>query len=158
VLMESTTPDRAVAASRRLQPASRIDTQRAWSPASAVAASRQKPEFAYLCRASDTLDRALPIGYYIANVFKTSDDQDVVERRWREFLVATYPYKFANNRHASAQCIRLIDPAVDLNALKKPDVSGNAEIVETRWHYTLGPPPSPVSVPLPPTPPARDTR
>jgi hypothetical protein len=142
VLIGSTTAARAVAASRRDGPAVRIVTEPGLSPAESIAASQQEPEIAYLCRASDTPDRALPIGYYIADVFKTSDSQALVERRWHEFLVATYPYRFANNSHATAQCNRLTDPAADLNAREKLEgelKSENAEIVETRWHYTLGP-------------------
>jgi len=146
VLIGNTTVARAVAANPSHRPAARIGTEPGWSPAESIAASEQEPEIAYLCRASDTLDRALPISYYIADVFKTSDSRALVERRWHEFLVATYPYRFANNPHATAQCNRLTDPAADLNAREKLEgelKSENAEIVETRWHYTLGPPPKP---------------
>jgi hypothetical protein len=162
VLIGSPTAARAVAANPRHRPAARIGTEPGLSPAQSIAASRQQPEIAYLCRASDTPDRALPFSYYIADVFKTSDSQALVERRWHEFLVATYPYKFANNRHANAQCTRLTDPAADRNARKKLEgeieVPENAEIVETRWHYTLGPPPSPASLPAASTLPSRDTQ
>jgi hypothetical protein len=132
VLMGSVTAARAVAAGRRYLAAARIGTESGLFPLEAIAASPREPEFAYLCRASDAPDRPLPISYYLADVFKTSDSQALVERRWNEFLVATYPYKFANNRHPNASCTRLTDPASD----RVPD---NAEIIETRWHYTLGP-------------------
>ena len=89
------------------------------SPAESIAASQQEPEIAYLCRASDTPDRTLTNSYYVAVVFETSDSQALVERRWHEFLVATYPYRFANNPHATAQCNRLTDPAADLSAREK---------------------------------------
>ena len=162
VLMGSATADRAVPANPRYRPATFIGTEPGLSPAQFIAASPQEPEFAYLCRASETPNRPLPISYFIADVFKTSDSQAVVERHWLEFLVATYPYKFANNRHANAQCTRLTDPAADRNARKKLEgeieVPENAEIVETRWHYTLGPPPSPASLPAASTLPSRDTQ
>ena len=105
------------------------------SPAKSIAASQQEPEIAYLCRVSDTPDRALPNSYYVAVVFKTSDSQALVERRWHEFLVATYPYRFANNPHVTAQCNRLTDPAADLSAREKLEwelKSENAGIVEPR--------------------------
>jgi hypothetical protein len=89
------------------------------SPAESIAASQQEPEIAYLCRVSDTPDPALPNSYYVPVVFETSDSQAVVERRWHEFLVATYPYRFANNPHATGQCNRLTDPAADLSAREK---------------------------------------
>ena len=155
VLMGSPTAARAVAASRRYGPSARMGTEPGWSAAESMTASQQEPEFTYLCRASDTLDRALPISYYIADVFKTSDSQALVERRWLDFLVATYPYKFANNRHPSAQCTRLTDP-VTSKLEGESGVPGNAEIVETRWHYTLGP--TPASLPAASTLPSRDRR
>ena len=156
VLMGSPTVAKAVAVSRPYRSAVSIGPQPSLSPATSIAASRPEPKFAYLCRASDTPDRALPLTYYIAEVFKTSDSQALVERRWQEYVVAVYPYKFANNRHAIAQCTRLTDPAIDLNARKRSDIPENAEIVETRWHYTLGPPPAPASLPAPSTLPSRD--
>jgi hypothetical protein len=161
VLIRSTTVSRAVAANPRHPPAARIGTESGLSPAKSIAASQQEPEIAYLCRASDTPDRALPISYYIADVFKTSDSQALVERRWHEFLVATYPYRFANNPHATTQCNRLTDPAADLSAREKLEgelKSENAGIVETRWHYTLGPPPPPASLSAASTLPSRDTQ
>jgi hypothetical protein len=161
VLIRSTTAARSVAANPRDRPAACIGTEPGLSPAKSIAASQQEPEIAYLCRASDTPDRALPISYYIADVFKTSDSQALVERRWHEFLVATYPYRFANNPHATAQCNRLTDPAADLSAREKLEgelKSENAGIVETRWHYTLGPPPPPASLPAASTLPSRDTQ
>jgi hypothetical protein len=160
VLIRSTTAARSVAANPRDRPAARIGTEPGLSPAKSIAASQQEPEIAYLCRASDTPDRALPLSYYIADVFKTSDSQALVERRWHEFLVATYPYRFANNPHATAQCNRLTDTADDLSAREKLEgelKSENAGIVETRWHYTLGPPPPPASLPAASTLPSRDT-
>ncbi len=113
VLISSPTAARAVAANPRHGPAALIGTEPGLSPAESIAASQQEPEISYLCRAGDTPDRALPT-YYVAVVFKTSDSQDLVERRWHEFLVATYPHRFANNPHATAQCNRLTDPAADL--------------------------------------------
>jgi hypothetical protein len=135
VLIGSTTAARAVAANPRHRPAARIGTEPGLSPAESIAASQQEPEIAYLCRASDTPDPALPNSYYVAVVFETSDSQALVERRWHEFLVATYPYRFANNPHATAQCNRLTDPAADLSAREKLEgelKSENAGIVETR--------------------------
>ena len=119
VLIGSTTAARAVAANPRHRPAARIGTEPGLSPAESIAASQQEPEIAYLCRASDTPDRTLPNSYYVAVVFETSDSQALVERRWHEFLVATYPYRFANNPHATAPCNRLTDPAADLSAREK---------------------------------------
>ena len=160
VLISSTTAARAVAANPRNRPAARIGTEPGLSPAKSIAASQQEPEIAYLCRASDTPDRALP-SYYVAVVFKTSDSQALVERRWHEFLVATYPHRFANNPYATGQCNRLTDPAADLSAremLEGELKSENAGIVETRLHYTLGPPPPPASLPRASTLPSRDTQ
>jgi len=127
VLIGSTTAARAVAANPSHRPAARIGTEPGLSPAKSIAASQQEPEIAYLCRASDTPDRALP-SYYVAVVFKTSDSQALVERRWHEFLVATYPHWFANNPHATAQCNRLTDPAADLSAREK--LEGEFEVRE----------------------------
>ena len=135
VLIRGTTAARAVAANPRNRPAARIGTEPGLSPAKSIAASQQRPEIAYLCRASDTPDRSLPNSYYVAIVFKTSDSQALIERRWHEFLVATYPYRFANNPHATGQCNRLTDPAADLSAREKLEgelKSENAGIVETR--------------------------
>jgi hypothetical protein len=134
VLIGSPTAARAVAANPR--PAARIGTEPGMSPAESITTSRQEPEIAYLCRASDTPNRTLP-NYYVAVVFETSDSQALVERRWHEFLVATYPYRFANNTRATAQCNPLTDPAADLSAremLEGELKSENAGIVETRWH------------------------
>jgi hypothetical protein len=115
VLIRGTTAARAVAANPRNRSAAGIDTEPGLSPAKSIAASQQEPEIAYLCRASDTPDRSLFNSYYVAIVFKTSDSQALVERRWHEFLVATYPNRFANNPHATGQCNRLTDPAADLS-------------------------------------------
>jgi hypothetical protein len=128
VLIGSTTAARAVAANPSHRPAARIGTEPGLSPAKSIAASQQEPEIAYLCRASDTPDPALPNSYYVAVVFKTSDSQALVERRWHEFLVATYPYRFANNPHTTAQCNRLTDPAADLSAREK--LEGEFEVRE----------------------------
>ena len=107
----------------------------------------QQPRIAYLCRATDATDRAVPISYYVADVFETSDNASLVERRWRQYLVATYPYRFARNPNATAQCTRMTDVAFDRNKLEEQLKSQNAEIVETRWHYTLGPPPPATAAP-----------
>ena len=58
VLIRGTTAARAVAANPRHRPAARIGTEPGLSPAESIAASQQEPEIAYLCRASDTPDRA----------------------------------------------------------------------------------------------------
>ena len=128
VLIGSTTAARAVAANPSHRPAARSGTEPGLSPAKSIAASQQEPEIAYLCRASDTPDRTLPNSYYVAVVFETSDSQALVERRWHEFLVATYPHWFANNPHATAQCNRLTDPAADLSAREK--LEGEFEVRE----------------------------
>ena len=145
VLIRGTTPARADTASPRHTTAARMVTDPGLSPAASIAASLQEPGTAYLCSASDTPDRDLPTFYYIADLIRVSDSQALVERRWHEFLVATYPYRFADNPHAAAQCSRLADPATTLNAREKLEgklKSENAEVVETRWYYTLGPTPS----------------
>jgi hypothetical protein len=144
VLAGSQTPVREVAASRHYRPAAAgIGTELGVSPVESVAAFAQEPEFAYLCRANEAPDRTLPISYYIADVFKTSDSQAIVERRWYDFLIATYPYKFANNRRVVAQCTRITNTA----AARDVEAPGTAAIVQTRWHYTLGFPPSPAYLP-----------
>lgn len=103
----------------------------------------------YLCSAKDIPDRTLPSSYYIADVFETSDDKSFVERRWRDYLAETYPYRFAkNNPRAIVQCTRLSDLAAERSArrqLERDSRSDNAEIVQTRWRYTLGPPPGTTS-------------
>ena len=161
VLIRGTTPARADTASPRHTPAARMVTDPGLSPAASIAASLQEPGTAYLCSASDMPDRDLPTFYYIADVFRISDSQALVERRWHEFLVATYPYRFADNPHATAQCSRLADPATALNAREKLEgklKSENAEVIETRWYYTLGPPPSRASLPAASTLPSRQTQ
>jgi hypothetical protein len=161
VLIRGTTPARADTASPRHTPAARMVTDPGLSPAASIAASLQEPGTAYLCSASDTPDRDFPTFYYIADVFRISDSQALVERRWHEFLVATYPYRFADNPHATAQCNRMADPAAALKAREKLEgklKSENAEVVETRWYYTLGPPPSRASLPGASTLPSRQTQ
>ena len=112
--------------------------------------SDPEPNTSYLCHASDVPDRELPLAYYIADVFETSDSRTLVEKRWHDFLVAFYPYRFANNPHATAQCNRLNDPASDLNAtLDQKLKTENAQVIQTKWHYTLGPPPAPAPWPAP---------
>ncbi len=145
VLIAGTTPARADTASPRHAPAAGIVTDPGVSPAASIAASQQEPGTAYLCSASDRPDRDLPTFYYVADVFRVSDSQALVERQWHEFLVATYPYRFADNPHATAQCSRMADPATALNVREKLEgklKSENAEVIQTRWYYTLGPPPS----------------
>ncbi|HEY4380362.1 MAG TPA: hypothetical protein VGN01_08445 [Acidobacteriaceae bacterium] len=164
VLMGSSTDVRVVAANRRYGygPAANVATAFDVSGASSPAASREEDEFAYLCRASDSPDRTSPISYYVANVFETSDSKAVVERRWIEFLLATYPYRFANSRRVTADCARLTDLLSDRDAQRKLDREAagpeNAKIVQTRWHYTLGPPPLPASLPETSTLPSRDAQ
>jgi hypothetical protein len=101
---------------------------------------RQASGISYLCRASESSERT-PNSYYVADVLRTSDSPAVVERSWHAYLLATYPYRFANNPHASFQCARL-DDAAALSRLQGEMNAGNAEIVRTRWRYTLGPPPA----------------
>jgi hypothetical protein len=102
VLIRGTTPARAHTASPRYTPEARMVTDPGLSPAASTAGA------AYLCSASDT-PGDLPTFYYIAHGFRISDSQALVERRWHEFLVATYPYRFADNHHMTAQCNRLTD-------------------------------------------------
>ena len=159
VLIRGTTPARADTASPRHTPAARMVTDPGLSPAS-IAASLQEPGTAYLCSASVT-PGDLPPFYYIADVIRISDSQALVERRWHEFLVETYPYRFADNPHATAQCNRLADPAAALNAREKLEGklnSENAVVVETRWYYTLGPLPSRASLPAASTLPSRQNQ
>lgn len=108
VLTRDTTPARAHTASPRYTPEARMVTDPGLSPAASIAASLQEPGTAYLCTASDT-PGDLPTFYYIADVSRISDSQALVERRWHDFLVATYPYRFADNPHTTAQCNRLAD-------------------------------------------------
>ena len=150
VLLKGTTPAGADTASRRHTPAAPTVTDPGL-PGASIAPSLQEPGTAYLCSASDTPDRDLPTFYYITDVFRTSDSQALVERRWHEFLVATYPYRFADNPHATAQCNHLADPAAALNARA-------TVVVETRWYYTLGPPPSRTSLPAASTLASRQTQ
>ena len=169
LLVGTATAAHALPANPRPRRSARIDTSPVAPPAESLAAPQPKPGIAYLCRASDTSDRAVPTAYYVADVFRTSDNPTLVERRWHEFLVATYPYRFANNPHATIQCTRLNDPA-DRDARKKLEgelKSENAEIIETRWHYRLGPPPVPTRMPAtstvtspkaPPVPPTAEPR
>lgn len=143
-------------------PRSRHSARVSSSPEVAPAVPEKEAGIAYLCSAKDKSDRPLPSSYYVADVFETSDKPDVVERRWRQHLVATYPYTFANNPHAIVQCTRLADLAAEREARQKLDAqskSENAQIIETRWHYTLGPPPHPAvsTNPSPVTPPAPAT-
>jgi hypothetical protein len=141
VLIGSATPARAIATTPRPRTAARTNP----STGEASAESRQEPGIPYLCRARDRSDRILPTSYYVADVFETSDDPKFVEKRWHEFLIATYPYRFANNPHAVIQCTRLPDLASERDARKQLEGelnSGNTQVVETRWHYTLGPPPA----------------
>ena len=109
-----------------------------------------QPGIPYLCRARDNSDRVLPVSYYAADVFRTSDSPAAVEKQWKEFLAATYPYRFVNNPHAIIQCTRLEDSETELDAHQQfvnESKSENARIIETRWHYRLGPPPPAASTP-----------
>lgn len=110
--------------------------------------SEEEPGIPYLCRARDNSDRVLPVSYYAADVFRTSDSPAVVEKDWKEFLAATYPYRFANNPRAIIQCTRLSDSAAELDARKQlENDSNNTKLIQTRWHYRLGPPPPAASTP-----------
>ena len=125
----------------------------ATGPRGPVAGLRTEPDagagqekIAYFCRAVDTSDSTLPIAYYVADVFKTSDAPALVEKSWHEYLMANYPYRFVNNPHATSECKPLPDDADDANAGLKLEgqlKSDGGQVVQTRWHYTLGPPPSP---------------
>jgi len=154
LLMGSATPARPVAVPPRPRTSARIEASSSSSPSSSPsvaptsrAASQLQQRIAYLCRATDTTDRSVPISYYVADVFETSDNASLVERRWRQYLVATYPYRFAHNPNATAQCTRMTDVVFDRSKLEEQLKSQNAEIVETRWHYTLGPPPPATAAP-----------
>jgi hypothetical protein len=149
-LIGSSAPSHAVKSTPRIHAAAH--TERSSDSSSGISASttleQEQPGIAYLCTAKDTSDGVLPVSYYLANVFETSDDPVLVERRWYDFLVATYPYRFANNRRAIVQCKRLTDVADERDAraeLERESKSENAQIIETRWHYTLGPPPTPAT-------------
>jgi hypothetical protein len=140
-LIGNLTPARPISSTRRRRPSSVSGS----SPAGVRAAPRQGSGIAYLCGATDTSDRA-PTSYYVADVLKTLDKPALVERRWREYLIATYPYRFANNPHATIQCTRLADADAERNARRRLEGelnSENADIIRTRWRYTLGPPPAP---------------
>jgi len=116
---------------------------------------------AYLCDATDTSDRATT-SYYVADVLKTFDTPAQVESSWHQFLVATYPYRFANNPRAVIRCTRITDadagrPArIRLQGELNSDSPGT---IQTRWRYTLGPPPTaatdsaPATAAPPPQPP-----
>jgi len=152
-LIGNPTPARPISPIRRRRPKSVSGS----SPAGTRAVSRQSSGIAYLCDATDTSDRA-PTSYYVADVLKTLDEPALVERRWREYLVATYPYRFAHNPHATVRCTRLADADAERNArriLESELNSENAGIIRTRWHYTLGPPPAPSTADTSPGQPVR---
>ncbi|HKO19988.1 MAG TPA: hypothetical protein VJU82_13980 [Acidobacteriaceae bacterium] len=143
-VIESATRGQLVASVPRSRHSARANP----SPEVAPAVPEKEAGIAYLCSAKDKSDRPLPTSYYVADVFETSDKPDVVERRWRQHLIATYPYTFANNPHAIVRCTRLADLAAEREARQRLDAqskSENAQIIETRWHYTLGPPPHPAA-------------
>ena len=141
-LIGSPTPARPTPSTRRPRPA----TLSAYSPvASRAVPVRPSAGIAYLCVAADRSDR-VPSSYYVADVLKTFDNPALVERSWHRFLVTTYPYRFANNPHATVQCTRLTDADAERNARRRLEGelnSENAGIIQTRWRYTLGPPPAP---------------
>lgn len=116
VLIRGTTPAGADTAGPRHTPAAQVITVPGLSPTAPAAASLPEPRTAYVCSASDRPDRDLPAFYYITDVFSFSDSQALVETRWHEFLVATYPYQFADNAHATAQCYRVADSFTALKA------------------------------------------
>ena len=128
----------SVASSRQRSPA-RTSRPVATTPE----VSEDEPGIPYLCRARDNSDRVLPVSYYAADVFRTSDSPAAVEKQWKEFLASTYPYRFANNPHAIVQCTRLADSAAERDARKQLESDpklGNTQVIQTRWHYRLGPP------------------
>jgi len=135
-------------------PATRAPSRRA-TPTSARETASATPESAsqtgvpYLCRANDAPDRGVPISYFIADVFETSDNLAEVEKEWREYLVATYPYRFAHNNGPAAHCTRLNADTYSQRdtreRLEQEWKSEKAQIVETRWHYRIGPPPRPAA-------------
>lgn len=150
ILIGSATPARAIATTPRPRAAARTNPSIGESIGESSPGSQQEPGIPYLCRARDRSDRLLPTSYYVADVFETSDNPSFVEKRWREFLVATYPYRFANNPHAVVQCTRLPDLASERDARKQLEgelKSGSAQVVETRWRYILGPPPASAAAP-----------
>jgi hypothetical protein len=145
-LTGSATPARVIAATPRSRPPARSRLSLGVSPA----VSQQESGIAYLCSARDRSNPVLPFSYYIADAFETSDDPASVEKRWYQYLVATYPYRFANNHHAIIQCTRLPDLAGERDVRKKLEgesKSENGQIVQTRWRYTLGPTPVPATSP-----------
>ena len=156
-LLGSVTPVSSTKASSHSRTAARgertLEASSARSHGGASAAALQEDSgINYLCSAKDKPDRALPTSYYIADVFETSADPVEVERRWYDFLASTYPYMFANNSHAIVRCVRIDDPAAERDArneLERQSKSDNAQIVQTRWHYTLGPPPAPAASSVP---------
>lgn len=99
----------------RQTPAARTATVPGLSPPASIAASLQEPTTAYLCSASDRPDRDFPAFYYVALVSRLSDSQALAEKRWHEFLVATFHYQFAEKPHATTQCHPMMDPAAALN-------------------------------------------
>jgi hypothetical protein len=136
-LMGIESPTRQATESSRRRPASPAASSPAVSPV-------QPAGISYLCRATDQSGRA-PNPYYVADVQKTGDNPALVESSWRQYLVATYPYRFANNPHAVVQCTRLMDAAGERDSRRTLESGINANsdetgIVHTPWRYTLGPP------------------
>ena len=147
VLIETAAPARVIsAASRHTIPS------RARAAVSAPQVEREtEPGVPYLCRANDTPDRGVPISYYVADVFETSDSPAEVEKRWFDFLVTTYPYRFAHSSRAVAKCTRLQPDTYaqqDMrNRLEQEWKAENAQVIQTRWHYRIGPPPPAATLP-----------
>jgi len=155
LLIRGATPARADAGTRRSRPAARTSASLELPRSASFSESQWESRIAYLCRARDRADRLLPTSYYIADAFETSDKPAAVERRWYEYLVAKYPYAFANNPRAVIQCARLPDLAAERDVRKKLEgesKSENAQIIQTRWHYRLGPPPVPTTSAVPSRP------
>jgi hypothetical protein len=134
------TPARQPAENARRRPASPAE----YSPA---VSSPQPAGISYLCRATDESGHA-PNPYYVADVQKTRDEPALVETSWRQYLVATYPYRFANNPHAVVQCTRLMDAAGERDSRRTVGESVNSNpddprTIHTPWRYTLGLPAAP---------------
>jgi hypothetical protein len=150
VLIGTAGAARPVAVAPRPRSSARSGSSAAVPLAVSQQESQSESGIGYLCSARDRSDRVSPTSYYIAEVFQTSDKPAIVEKRWYQFLVTKYPYRFANNPHATVLCTRLEDSAAGLDARRRLEgtlKSENADIVETRWHYTLGPPPAPATPP-----------
>lgn len=140
VLIESADAAPAIPVASRHMASTRVATS------TTIQRPGSEPVIPYLCRANDVPDRGVPITYYIADVFETSADSAEVERRWFDYLVATYPYRFAHSSRTLAHCTRLQPDTFaqgnPVGRLEQEWKSENAQVIQVRWHYRIGPPPS----------------